>query len=368
MKGIYYFENSKKVGISSVGVRNKISQQIRALEKISDLIVIEAIFNDSIFEKLKFLLPRLKSDREKQVMKILDVVDDDVDYIYIRKPSLAVEFYKVLKKIKIKFPKIYILLEIPTYPFHSEYTKFSKLMILKSINCEKKLKNVVDKIVTYSDDKEIWGIPTIETSNCVSYKDVLPRSSHYKLEKGTIRLTCVANFMYWHGVDRLINGIKDYNGDYEIILNIVGDGKEIKKLKRLSKGMKNIIFHGIKTGDDLLKIFNETDIAVDALGRHRSGVSFNSSLKGKEYVAMGIPVISAVRTDLDNIPNFLYYYRFPADESHIDIEKIIEFYNAIYFDDTLEDITMTIRKTTEKMFDYQYGFIDKIQGELKNGK
>ena len=364
-KGIYYFEKPVLAKVSNIGVKNKISQQTKCLKELGDIIIVEGMYNNNLWEKFKFLLPIVKSDREKQVGKILELSDDDIDYIYIRMPLLTTEFYKVFKKIKNNFPNICIILEIPTFPFHYEYTGFSKLKVIKSIKCERKLKNVVDRIATYSQDEKIWGIPTIRMSNCVLYKNISPRSNNYKLKEHTIRLTCVANFSYWHGLDRLINGMKKYNGKYKIILNVVGDGEEIDNLKSLSFGMENVIFHGLKTGKPLADIFDATDIAVDALGRHRTGVFFNSSLKGKEYVARGIPVISAVRTELDNISSFPYYFRFPADESHIDINDVIKFYDAVYSVEAPKDITAKIRKITRKMFDYEWGFKKIIQNEIE---
>lgn len=364
MKGVYFFEKRKSAKSDNIGIDNKISEQIKSLKTLGDLAVIKVDFEDNIKDKIKFLLPFLSSERERKREILLKSIKNDTDYIYIRKPSLTIKFYKLLKKIKQKNPNIYIMMEIPTYPFHSEYNGLSRLNIIKSVNCERKLKNVVDRIMTYSDDDRIWGIPTLKLSNCVSYDDIPSRSKAYKTQKKTIRLTCVANFKYWHGIDRMINGMKKYGGDYNVVLNIVGEGEEISRLKQLSDGINNVVFHGLKTGDELTKIFNETDIAVDALGRHRSGVYYNSSLKGKEYVARGIPVVSAVETELDHMEDFPYYLKLPADESYIDVQKIIDFYEDIYSKKSPEVITHEIRNYTKELFDYKKGFAQKIKNEL----
>ena len=129
-------------------------------------------------------------------------------------------------------------------------------------------------------------------------------------------------------------------------------------------GSNRIIFHGPKSGRELDQIFDETDIAVDALGRHRSGVYYNSSLKGKEYVARGIPVISAVKTELDYMPEFKYYLTLPADDTDISMDDIIAFYEKIYFHNNPNEITLSIRQQTEKKFDYKFGFEDIIRTVL----
>ncbi len=367
MKGIYFCEGLELKKRNVLGIENKVYNQIMSLKRFSDVIVLDLPLNNwDKLDKVKFFLPGIISKREKERKKLYEAIDNSIQYIYIRKPSLTIEFYKILKKIKKNYPNIYIIMEIPTFPFHSEYVGISRIMGLKSTVCERKLKYVVDTIATYSDDKEIWGIPTLNLSNCVVYKEILPRTEKYRIQKNTIRMTCVAKFVYWHGIDRLINGINQYSGPYKIVLNLVGEGPEIEKLKKISKNNKNIIFHGYKSGEQLSQIFDETDIAVDALGRHRSGVVYNSSLKGKEYAARGIPIISAVKTELDYLNDYKYYLKIPANETFVNIEDIVLFYNKIYNGKNELEITNEIRNVTEKMFDYKYGFEEKIYTLLEN--
>ena len=364
MNGIYFFEGIDFKDNSNLGIENKIKQQIKCLKSFGTLIVIKTTFKKSLLEKIKFIVPLVKSDREKQRESLLKNVSDKTDYIYIRKPSLTINFHKILRKIKNQYPNIFIIMEIPTYPFHSEYTGLSKIMALKSIRCEKKLRRTVDRIATYSDDNKIWDIETIRLSNCVDYSKIPPRSKNYHTVSKTIRLTCVANFTYWHGLDRLINGIKNYRGDYKIILNLVGGGREINNLKQLANGAPNIVFQGPKSGKALSEIFDNTDIAVDALGRHRSRVYYNSSLKGKEYAARGTPIISAVKTELDYLDNFPYYLKLPANDTPIDIENIIKFHEHIYSSKNENEITKSIREKTQKLFDYQTGYKNIIYNAL----
>ena len=364
MNGVYFCEGIDFSNTNNIGIENKIRHQIACLKVLGNVKVVTSIFKDTTLEKIKFLLP-IVSDREYKRNHIIDVLDDNTQYIYIRKSALCNSFYKLLKEIKSRYPKIIILMEITTYPFHSEYQGISKLMNIKSISCEKKLKNVVNRIVTYSNDDYIWNIKTIKTSNCVVYDEIKPRTSKYKLKKNEIRLTCVANFTFWHGLDRLINGINNYDGKYNIVLNVVGGGEELDNLKKIANNNSNIIFYGPKSGKELEEIFDKTDIAIDALGRHRSGVYYNSSLKGKEYCARGIPIISAVKTELDYLEGFNYYLSLPPDDSYINIDEIVKFYERIYLNNSEKNISNVIRNCTYKMFDYKYGYEQIIKRELE---
>ena len=359
MQGIYFCEGVKiEKGDFGDGIEKKVLQQIAQLKKFSKVEVVSLPIENSRFDKILFLIPLVNSNREKQ-RKVLLTYTNKVDYIYIRKPSLTIKFYRILKKIKNRNANIKILMEVPTYPFHGEYKGIARCMVLKSIFCEYKLQKVVDKIITYSDDDYIWKVPTIKISNAVDYH-LIPKRHMSTLSSKEIRLTSVANFNYWHGLDRLIKGIAEYKGEYRFILNVVGEGREIPKYKKLVSELKlqhQVFFHGFKSGNELEKIFNYTDIAVDSLGRHRSGVKYNSTLKGKEYAARGIPSISGVKTEFDYMSEFPYYLRVPADDSNINMFDIELFYKKIYYNEkTISEITDFIREYTYQFFDISKNF------------
>ncbi|MGX7058991.1 glycosyltransferase [Vagococcus humatus] len=359
MKGLYFSEGvAIEKGIAGDGIEKKVLSQINQLEDISSIEILSLPCNQSFLDKILFLLPIVNSKRDKQ-RNILKKKAMGKDFIYIRKPTLTRKFLNILRNIKKNNSKLLILMEVPTYPFHKEYKGISKLLILKSKFCEKKLNEVVDKIITYSNDKFIWDIETIMISNCVDFS-LVPMRTTSCLKKNTIIMTSIANFNYWHGLDRLILGISNYSGKYKILLNVVGEGKEIPSLKKLTKKLglqDSIIFYGFQEGEELTKICNRTDIAIDSLGRHRSGVKYNSSLKGKEYAARGIPIVSGVLTEFDNMENFPYYLKVPSDDTAIDIEEIVKFYKKIYINNkSVKQITKEIRTYSYGYFDYSTGF------------
>ena len=87
---------------------------------------------------------------------------------------------------------------------------------------------------------------------------------------------------------------------------------------------KFIIFHGTKYGKKLNELFNQADFAIGSLARHRSNIDKIKTLKNREYAARGIPFIySETDEDFDTMP---YVLKAPADETPIDIEKLLNFY------------------------------------------
>ncbi|MGL6115573.1 MAG: hypothetical protein ACRC1R_11205 [Cetobacterium sp.] len=146
--------------------------------------------------------------------------------------------------------------------------------------------------------------------------------------------TSVSNCSFWHGIDRFLFSLIEYSENKdkkEIIFNIVGEGNEINKLKKIvSKNeylLKIVKFHGFKTGDELDEIYNITNICIGSLGRHRSGIKTMRALKNREYCATGLPMIFS--EDDPDFRNTSFVYHVNHNEDIIDIKKIIEWYGQM---------------------------------------
>jgi glycosyltransferase involved in cell wall biosynthesis len=104
---------------------------------------------------------------------------------------------------------------------------------------------------------------------------------------GKIRTIFVAGkFAQWHGLDILINAIKDdeeaFSRKFE--LTIVGDVSNYK----LPENVRHIPY---LSPHDLYLCLADCDLAIDSLALSRLGLTTSSSLKGKEYIALGLPIL-----------------------------------------------------------------------------
>ena len=78
---------------------------------------------------------------------------------------------------------------------------------------------------------------------------------------------------------------------------------------------------------NLNNIFNHCDFAIGSLARHRSGITHIKTLKNREYAARGFGFIySETDDDFEQMP---YILKVPADETAIDIPKLISFYQSL---------------------------------------
>lgn len=284
----------------------------------------------------------------------------DIDFIYVRKAwFMDGDFILFLKKVKRINPDIKIVLEIPTYPYDAEGKNIDMIPLkIKDKFWRKKLYKYIDKIITYSEDKEIFNISTINTSNAVDIKTC--KRKRKSTTKYPINMIACASLYYWHGFDRAIEGIKNYYAEekdnkVELNLYIVGNGEEYPIYQKLISKYsleEHVFLVGAKYGEDLDCIYDTCQIGLDSMGRHRSGVLYNSSLKGKEYCAKGLMIVSGVRTELDDATDFDFYYRIPADDSPVNFDEIIMFYNNHTKTKSIDEIQEEIVEYADEHFDF----------------
>lgn len=269
-------------------------------------------------------------------------ITHQMELVYVRSfhnaNPFTVHLFKKLRKAGIK-----IVMEIPTYPYDLEYKGFP---LITRINLQidklyrKSLAKQLNAIITYSNKDSIFGQRTIRISNGIDFESILMKKKNYR-NSSVIHLIGVAEVHYWHGYDRLIDGLGKYYQtphSLNVYFHIVGGiGSSEMYNSKHAPGFhelitchhleKYVIFHGQKMGEELDDLFDKADFAIGSLARHRSGIDNIKTLKNREYAARGIPFIySETDEDFDEMP---YILKAPADESAIDINKIIHFYQTV---------------------------------------
>ena len=164
--------------------------------------------------------------------------------------------------------------------------------------------------------------------------NAVPVKASFSFSDSQVHLLCVANVMKWHGIDRLIRGMKEFKGPEKIYLHVVGMGEELPAIKRMVENfaMNDAVrFYGPLHGKDLDDVFNRCDIAVGSLGIHRIGLHEAATLKAREYCARGIPFIYGI-SDVDFPSDFPYILPIPADETPVNMAEVIRFARRVYSD------------------------------------
>lgn len=336
MQIIYIYSRIEK-DLKKSGEAKKATMQIDALRAHG--LQTDIIYHDRTGRGNKLLarLPFWHLYSKKFIKSTLNQINDDTIGVYIRKDILDASFIQLLSKIREQKPEVKIVLEIPTFPYDLEWKNVKDFpMLIKDRIYRKYLCGYIDRIVVYGKEKEVYGIPCINSSNGIDMAKIPVRIPKVHTDK-RIQLLGVAGLAKWHGYDRLLRGLSDYYGrqdnNYEVIFHIVGEGAEKSRLKKLAKKLnieKYVVFHGSKKGKELDVLFDDCDIGIGSLGMHRIKMYDGYTLKLREYTARGIPYIYAYNDSLIENADVKYYIKFENDDSNIDVCSIVDFYQRIF--------------------------------------
>lgn len=280
------------------------------------------------------------------------VRSEQIELVYIRSYHNANPFtLRLVKRLKDTGAKV--IMEIPTYPYDQEYTSPSMKFNLNIDRCFRhRMARKLDGIVTFSNAETIFGGRTIRISNGIDF-DAIPLKTGSNDTARELHLIGVAEVHYWHGFDRLVKGLAEYYRsapDYKVYFHIIGplagkrEEEEILPVIRDNHLEAYVTLHGPMHSEELDAQFEKADFAIGSLGRHRSGITSIKTLKNREYAARGLAfAYSETDEDFDHMP---YVLKVPADESPVDIAKLIEFQRSLHL--TPEEIRESVRPLSWK--------------------
>lgn len=341
---------------NSIGITKKIKAQIATLRRMGMNVTYTSytatgaviVDNDEniIYEK-KYIIDSSVYKRFKRRFLLIDTVNeylkkcmaDNVkfDFGYLRWHTYDKVFLKMLNGLK-KCGATNIIEAHAWTPDRKGKSMIAKYQIAMDNRYSKKAKDYVSLVAGMSEYDNIWGIKTVKVDNAVDLNNIAPRE--YVKDDSKLRIVSVSNEYPYHGYDRLLKGMKLYydNGGKEVIrVDFVGVFMEsTKKLARELGLEERIHFHGKMFGEELDKIYNNSDIGIGALAHHRVGMYSGSSLKTKEYFAKGLPFIYGWKEPAfdDTYP---YALQIKLCEEPLDINMVIDFYNRIKDDDKMLD-------------------------------
>ena len=293
---------------NSIGITKKIKAQIATLRKMemdvtytaytADGIVIIDNNEQVVYEK-KYIINSGIYKRFKRRFLLIDGVNKYLeknkptfDFSYVRWHTYDKVFLKMLYNLK-KCGATNIIEAHAWTPDRKGKTMIAKYQIAMDNRYSKRAKDYVSLVAGMSEYDNIWGIKTVKVDNAVDLDNITKRE--YVKDESKLRIVSVSNEYPYHGYDRFLKGMKIYydnGGTVDIRVDLVGVFMESTKRLAMELGLEERIhFHGKMYGEELDKIYNNSDIGIGALAHHRVGMYSGSSLKTKEYFAKGLPFI-----------------------------------------------------------------------------
>jgi glycosyltransferase involved in cell wall biosynthesis len=282
------------------------------------------------------------------------VAEEKIEFVYMRSYHNANPFtIKLVKQMRASGAKV--VMEIPTYPYDQEYiTPAMKLDLCVDKLFRHKLAQTLNAIITFTNHKSIFGQKTIRISNGIDFSSISMKQNRNDTSR-ELHLIAVAEIHYWHGFDRLIHGLgkyyQDITNNYKVYFHLVGAFSGQREKQEIMSAIHSyslepyVILHGAMHGHELDELFEKCDFAIGSLARHRSNITHIKTLKNREYAARGIPFIySEIDEDFESMP---YILKAPADESAVDIVRIIKFaqkeWQPSSIRDSIIDLSWTIQ-------------------------
>ena len=377
-KGLFLVTMSYTESCSTnYGVWKKVKAECKALQKKYKVKLVEAYYKTNIVKKAMARIPLFPNAFDSSSIKFNL---KKLDFIYLRFDYGDFPTVLFLRKLKRTNPTCKIIIEIPTFRLNLDALAskwHQKIYILKHEVWSKEMYKYVDRAVVYCEVEKAYGIPTIKTINGIDVENEKVKKHTDYYENAPINLISVSNMISWHGLDRAIKGLHEYmkgnSNPRDIKIHFVGSGREEKKLRDLTSQYKlqdRIIFYGYKYGDELDNIYDQCDIGIEVLGMHNNGYSeneaYSSTLKSREYLAKGLPMISEAVFDehYDEIRN--YIMKVPFDESPLNFNDVIKFYDYCYKGKTPGELENELRKYAIDTFSFDVvmkDVFDYIDGE-----
>ena len=352
-KGYYLFApvDESCVGTGS-GIERKVRSQVQALFNFVDieLITMPVVeYSGTVIEKIKRRLPFTAGWRKWDYKGEFH----DASFVYIRQVDHDDSFASYLRQIRKDNPTIKIIYEVPTFSdMNASRISLANFPFeAKERICCWKAAKYIDRIVTFYGQDKIWGVPCIKLMNGFDFSQVeLP---HRPAPQDVQTISVAAN-AFWHGYDRLIEGIRQYynnGGTEQITYHIVGNIlPELQKMVHDYHLEDHVIFHGRQSGEALQELYKQCYLGVDVLGGHRKAYPISSSLKSREYAAYGLPLLTS--SPVDYLPrDYEYQLLVPYDDSPVNMESVLEFYHNTYDTDNPDQTAQKIRAYAEARCD-----------------
>lgn len=264
---------------------------------------------------------------------------DGYDFYYFRFEAADYWFTRFLKLLKKNNPNSKIVVEFPDYPnTYWMTTVFHLPLKLKDYCARHKYVGCVDRFAVLNDEyKSIYGVDTLYFRNGTNI-DRIEKRVPQCVPENEIHVIGVCTMFPFHGFDRFLKGMVEYyknDPEYKIFFHIVGDGpgKELpiyQKIVNDGNIGQYVVFEGRQSGEALSKIYDGCRLAVCSLGMFRINFNIATSLKTREYLVKGLPLISGCPIDVFEGEKSEYLLEFPNDESIIEMDRVIDFYKNVY--------------------------------------
>lgn len=162
--------------------------------------------------------------------------------------------------------------------------------------------------------------------------DTIPFCGFRPFDGQELSMIFVASeFVYWHGLDRLLEGMLRYRGGCVLRLTLLGtvpDAYDALLERCREHPAIRVECPGPVYGDARHVYFENVNLAFASLGLFRKNMEQACPLKSREYIARGLPFVYGY-TDPEIPDDAPYALRVPNTSDPVEMNSILEFAAAV---------------------------------------
>lgn len=239
--------------------------------------------------------------------------NNDSENKYVVVYTMNEIFLKTCKKIKKICPECHICVVVPDLPEYTDLDKSGflyKMIISRRVKKTNALSEIADSFVFLTKQMADYfpvKRPYIVSEGIADIKAV-PQNIGRKSDSDIVTVAYTGSFTKKYGIMDLIDAVDDIKSPY-IRFVICGSGEAYSEIEEKAKSDSRIVFRGMVTHDEALKIQHEADILINPRSNDGEYTKYSFPSKIMEYMAAGKPVMCF---KLDGIPdeydNYLTYF------------------------------------------------------------
>ena len=308
----------------NVGYLNKIKSDKLFYRKLADYIENNQFVTDRIIFRYPYATAGLKQFAKRFNKKI--VFEHNSKEIKEQKLNIAKKKYAKFSFLPSQF---FYWFQERKYPLYAE--KYLSCSILKNAfagSC------VTTEIANY-ERRRNRGYKTFVSSNFYDFSNVQLSTFVYQKNEILSFGMIVSTTATWYGLDRLIRSFAPFQKKYKLVIAGIEQSNElVKKLIEENNITENIYFLGKIKTHQLTSFYNTVHVCFGSLGLYNLDLNYASTLKVKESLAFGVPVVIGYNEE-DFIANkdfAPYYLQLPNCNSLFDFDAIKTFAVKFYAD------------------------------------
>ena len=221
--------------------------------------------------------------------KLTNLLEHNYDFVWLRAfpPSRAQA--RFIRRAHAQAAQVVV--DVPTYPVTQEGQSPLRSLLARLSPSYAELSQHLARVVTLSEDKVLFGRPTIQVANGVDALPTADRPPH----EGPYRLVGFGQWAHWHGLDRLLHMLAAAPADENYQVRLAGHGPAVAEARQLARELGvTVEWLPPAYGAAREALLSWADVGVGCLAIHRKGVYPDQALKHRQYAAAGLPFIATV--------------------------------------------------------------------------